>query len=81
VDPSENNADEIRDAAVDARCEPGFSAFRGEERDRHDVFSRAVASALIGKRRRNGIIRARDMTDRPKCSHVLTVQELKFLLE
>lgn len=81
ANPSGGGTEENRGAAADKGCETGFSVLRDDERDRHVVFSRAVASALLGSRRRTGGVRSPDLAERPKCSHVLTVQELKFLLE
>ena len=79
--PSENETEGIPGASASGCRESGFSAFRGEERDRHAVFSQAVTRALLGKQRRPGIVRALNVDGKPKCSHVLTAQELRFLLE
>ena len=79
--PSECQTEEGLGAAVVGCRESGFSVFRGKERDRHAVFSQAVTRALLGKQSRPGIVRKQDMDCKPKCSHVLTAQELRFLLE
>ena len=78
--PLEDETETGLDLAPSLFRDSGFSVFRGEERDRHAVFSQAVTRALLGKQGRSGIVRVR-VPDMPKCSQVLTVQELRFLLE
>jgi hypothetical protein len=77
----EHAGDSLYDTARDACRECGFSVFRGEERSRHAVFSRAVALALYRRRGRFGPANGSSAADTMKCSNVLTTQELKFLLE
>ena len=78
---SESETEEDLGAASAVCRESGFSVFRGEEGDRHAAFSQAVMRVLLAKQGRPGIVRARNVACKPKCSHVLTVQELRFLLE